>query len=1033
MEEHTVTYQAFLSHNSADKPAVEELARRLERAGISTFLDKWHLIPGESWQPALEQALDESETCVVFVGPSGLGPWQNEEMRVAISRRVSDTSRSFRVIPVVLPGARREHRKRLPAFLVAATWVEFAENLDEEEAFHRLECGIRGIVPGPSPNEVLYPGECPYRGLRVFDAEHARFFFGRESQIDWMSEHLVEGFGTHRDTRFLAVIGASGSGKSSLVRAGLIPALREGHTRNGKSVPGSSDWPIVVLKPGLEPLKALADALWSDATARDVIGDALDYAGRLKSDEHRLHATVGTVLHGKPSGHRFVIVVDQFEELFTLCPSDSEQERIRFIENLLYASSVVGGRTLVVITMRADFYGRCTRYARLAHALSEDQELVSPLGQNELRSAIEQPARLVGCEFESGLVERILQDFTDEANALPLLQHTLFELWKGRQSRKLTHAAYDDMGRLSGALDRYAERVFGEFSETEQSQCRNIFLRLILPGDELGPDTKKRVRLNELPKRDGRNDAEGVLKRLADCRLLSMDRSVHGESGVTVEIAHEALIRGWARLGEWVDTHRQSLRIHGRLTEAAREWDRSGRDESYLYRGALLEGVRNWPLSHRGELNSTEAKFLNASLDLEKERVLREQKDRARSSISRLLGGTLSLDETMPQVLNALFVVFPLADRGFIVLQDIDGKLVPMCVKSRTQSEGDTIRISRTIVKDVMESKEAILSAEATRDDRLDMSQSSADLRIRSMMCAPLLDSEGNALGVVEVDTLDQRKPFCQEDLELLADVASQLGTAIHNAQLHENALRQNEIRRDLEIAHEVQIGFLPQSRPDMSGYEFFDYYSPADQVGGDYYDYIQLPDGRMAVIVADVVGHGIAAAMMMVKLTAEANFCLVTENHPATAITKLNDRFSTILNDRFLTFVMAVIDPAEHEATIVNAGHMPPIWRRADGAIEEPGVDVSGMPIGIVEGMEYKQTVVSLAEGESLTMFTDGLNDAMDGSGSYFSIERIRDHVRSGTQDLESVGRAIVDDVRQFVGEGPQADDMCLVMLRRK
>jgi len=400
--------------------------------------------------------------------------------------------------------------------------------------------------------------------------------------------------------------------------------------------------------------------------------------------------------------------------------------------------------------------------------------------------------------------------------------------------------------------------------------------------------------------------------------------------------------------------------------------------------------------------------------------------------ITRSLGKALSLDEVLPQVLNTLFKIFLQADRGFIVLQDDDGRLIPRWAENRNQNADETIRISRTIVRHVMESKEAILSADATRDFE-DMSQSIADLRIRSMMCAPLLDSEGNAQGVMQIDTLDQRKRFRQEDLEVLASVALQAGIAIDNTRLHENELRRKEIEQDLEIAREVQEGFLPQSRPDISGYEFFDFYRPANHVGGDYYDYIPLPDGRTAVIVADVVGHGIAAAMMMAKLSAEAKFCLATENNPAAAITKLNDRFTSIRIDRFVTLIMGVLDPVNHEVTIVNAGHMPPIWRRTDNTIEEPGGDVSGLPVGIVEGMAYKQIVVPLADGESLTMYTDGINEAIDEAGKQFSIDRIRNHVKTGSQELEVVGQAIVDDVRQFVGEGPQADDMCIVCLGRQ
>ena len=150
-----MSFHVFLSHSSADKPAVEELARRLAKEGIQAWLDKWHLIPGDPWQPAIEKALAESETCAVFVGPSGFGPWQNEEMRAAIDRRVRDSGRRFRVIPVLLPGAERAERSSLPTFLAATTWVEFRDSLDDADAFHRLVCGIRGVEPGPGPGQAI--------------------------------------------------------------------------------------------------------------------------------------------------------------------------------------------------------------------------------------------------------------------------------------------------------------------------------------------------------------------------------------------------------------------------------------------------------------------------------------------------------------------------------------------------------------------------------------------------------------------------------------------------------------------------------------------------------------------------------------------------------------------------------------------------------------------------------------------------------------------------------------------------------------
>jgi TIR domain-containing protein len=179
-------FHVFLSHSGADKPAVEELARRLTGVGIQAWLDKWHLIPGNPWQSDIENALAESESCAVFVGPSGFGPWQNEEMRAAIDQRVRDSGRRFRVIPILLPGAQRAERSSLPTFLTATTWVEFHDSLDDPAAFHRLVCRIRGLEPGPDPGQALYEGQCPYRGLRAFYEDDAPFFFGREARVQWL-------------------------------------------------------------------------------------------------------------------------------------------------------------------------------------------------------------------------------------------------------------------------------------------------------------------------------------------------------------------------------------------------------------------------------------------------------------------------------------------------------------------------------------------------------------------------------------------------------------------------------------------------------------------------------------------------------------------------------------------------------------------------------------------------------------------------------------------------------------------------------
>jgi hypothetical protein len=227
-------YHVFLSYSSADRPAVEDLARRLVREGIDPWLDQWNLIPGDAWQPAIERALADCATCAIFIGPGGVGAWQHEEMRAAIDRRVAGTGaetidgrNSFRVIPVLLPGVERPEPGRLPTFLTTTTWVEFRTGLDDEQAFHRLVCGIRGVEPGAGPGGAAFEGICPYRGLEVFDVAHAPFFFGREALTEWLVVKLRPA-PDGQENRFLAILGASGSGKSSLARAGLVAALQRG-------------------------------------------------------------------------------------------------------------------------------------------------------------------------------------------------------------------------------------------------------------------------------------------------------------------------------------------------------------------------------------------------------------------------------------------------------------------------------------------------------------------------------------------------------------------------------------------------------------------------------------------------------------------------------------------------------------------------------------------------------------------------------------------------------------------------------------
>jgi WD40 repeat protein/class 3 adenylate cyclase/energy-coupling factor transporter ATP-binding protein EcfA2 len=400
------------------------------------------------------------------------------------------------------------------------------------------------------PDYSLPPADvpCPYKGLVRFEPEDSDLFFGREEIVSALVARL-------EDSAFLAVVGPSGSGKSSLVRAGLVPELerREASVRPA------------IIEPGEHPLANLIRRRDAD-----------------------------------------LVVVDQFEEVFTLCRD--EEERISFIDALLDAAEE--GRR-VIVALRADFYGHCASYGRLAAALEEHQALIGPMTEEELRRAIERPAERAGLVLEPGLAEGILRDVVGEPGALPLLSHSLLETWRRRSDRMLTLLGYLQSGGVRGAIAKTAETVYREaLRPAQQTLARNIFLRLTELGEGT-EDTRRRARVGELtPRREKAADVEEVLRVLVEARLITT-----GEG--TVEVAHEALIRHWPTLRAWLDEDREGRLVHRRLTEAAQEWETLGREPGALYRGARLAAATEWAELHDDELNELEREFLSAGHEAE--------------------------------------------------------------------------------------------------------------------------------------------------------------------------------------------------------------------------------------------------------------------------------------------------------------------------------------------------------------------------------------------------------------------------------
>jgi phosphoserine phosphatase RsbU/P len=419
-----------------------------------------------------------------------------------------------------------------------------------------------------------------------------------------------------------------------------------------------------------------------------------------------------------------------------------------------------------------------------------------------------------------------------------------------------------------------------------------------------------------------------------------------------------------------------------------------------------------------------------------------EVKLKAILEIARNLSTELKIDTVAPKILDSLMELFPQAERLFLVLVDPETKrLIRKAFKYKPAKKSifstiipaDEIpmSISRSIVNHVLGQKKAVLSQDAGADKNLPTSASIADLKIRSVMCVPLLTPDREALGIIQLDTSD-RKQFHQEDLDVLAAVAGQAAIAIQNAQMHESLLERERVNRDLKLAEQVQKRFLPQSVPAIPGYEFFAHYDPAYEVGGDYYDFVPLPGSRVAVAVGDVSGKGVAAALMMAKFSGDTRYCILTENSPAAASNELNSLlFSAAIEEKFITLSLSVLDTEKRTLSITSAGHLPVMVRRANGTVDEVGEEIAGFPLGIVPESDYKQIDVKLYPGDVVAVFSDGVTDARNLREELYDSRDKRRLIKKLAETAggpETVGRALLQDIREFSAGHNQVDDITLI-----
>lgn len=386
------------------------------------------------------------------------------------------------------------------------------------------------------------------------------------------------------------------------------------------------------------------------------------------------------------------------------------------------------------------------------------------------------------------------------------------------------------------------------------------------------------------------------------------------------------------------------------------------------------------------------------------------------------------------KILDALFAIFTSAERGFILLKDEQDQLVPRVIRRRKGAgHQGGLSISQSIVNRVMEEGVSVITAANESDRDSPNSTDGEEPRAEpSRMCAPLI-VRGETLGLLHIEGRVGDPPFSQEDLDLLSGVAHQAAVVIHNASLHQRLMTRQRLERDLRLARQVQQSFLPSELPQVPGYAFNHEYAPLYEVGGDFYDFLRLPSGKLAVLIGDISGKGISAALLMARLTSELRYYAISESDPSRVLARANEFLLKNAHDNmFATAIYLVLDPATHRITIANAGHIPAqLWRAAKGCVE-PLDDSTNMALGVLTETQYDQSVLELNPGDRLLLSTDGVIEATNQEHEEFGQQRLRDIM--GQSEATDLCGEVLREVRHFTGEmSSNIDDITLVSLARQ
>ncbi|MFO1000519.1 MAG: SpoIIE family protein phosphatase [Planctomycetaceae bacterium] len=420
-----------------------------------------------------------------------------------------------------------------------------------------------------------------------------------------------------------------------------------------------------------------------------------------------------------------------------------------------------------------------------------------------------------------------------------------------------------------------------------------------------------------------------------------------------------------------------------------------------------------------------------------------EDKLRGILKINQSLAGLIEIGGIANKILDTLFEIFPQADRGTILMKEERSartpqnapqrRFIPAAQKRRQEGDDESVRLSRTILDRVLNDKAGILSADAANDSRFSASESISSLTIHSMMCVPLLSIEGEPFGIINLDTQNPMKRFTDEDLELLLAVANQAAHSYENARLMQTYIDKQKQDKEMKIASGVQRALLPEKLPEVPGYRFYASYDAAQAVGGDYFDCFMIGERKVCISFGDVAGKGVPGALIMSRIASVVQNTMSFTDDVAVAINRINSHMChNMVEGRFVTYILGVIDLDTNRITIANAGHMSPLIRRVNGEVDEIDDSTIGIPIGIMDEYPYEVVEREIGEGEMFVLITDGVDEAMDPNGELYTKERVREFVRTGSPDPEELGRALLSDVRRHANGRDQNDDITIMTFGR-